>query len=184
MRPIWWIILLVACAFGAWQHFAPRFFPGPLPLDNSDFTITKVQPYRLEALVMSSRNYLRSEGGEVMPVDLALAWGGMADPEKIGMLSVQQRDRFYFWQADHAALNQLGRANIESQTANIHCVPGNEAVREALYSVRKGDWVKMKGWLVDIRGPDREWRTSRSRTDTGPGACEIILVDELEIGEG
>lgn len=168
-----------AAGLGAFQYLRPLIWPPPVPLENQAYKITKVEDYTLQALVLAAKDYRRSEGGEVMPVDLALAWGPMADPEKVDRLEIDQRNRFYYWKADRATLNALGRPNIEANTANVHCVPGDEFVRKTLFQVRPGEMILLKGYLVDIQGPDRSWQTSRTRKDTGPGACEIFLIEEV-----
>jgi len=184
MRPWLVIVLVIAAGFGAFQYVRPVLWPPPVPLENEDYQITKVQPYILEALVLATKDYRRKEGGEVMPVDLALAWGTMADPDKADRLEIDQRNRFYYWKADGPTLQALGRSNIEGNTANVHCVPADDLVRTSLFQVRPGERILLKGHLVDIRGPDRSWSTSRSRTDTGPGACEIFLIETLTRSRG
>jgi hypothetical protein len=38
------------------------------------------------------------------------------------------------------------------------------------------------GYLVDVSGPRGfQWSTSRTRTDTGDGACEIVWVETLHV---
>jgi hypothetical protein len=40
----------------------------------------------------------------------------------------------------------------------------------------------MSGYLVDVKAPDDfVWATSRSREDSGDGACEILLVTDIKI---
>ncbi len=179
MRTILTLLVVGAALFAGWQQLSPLIWPPPLPLENPAYTIRKVEPYELQALVMSVKHYPRGEGAAVMPTDLALAWGEMADPEKLERLSISQRNRFYFWKADQETLETLTRPLIETETANVHVVPGDETVRTTLREVRRGDSLYLEGWLVDIEGKERSWRSSRSRTDTGPGACEIFLVKTL-----
>jgi hypothetical protein len=36
---------------------------------------------------------------------------------------------------------------------------------------------------VDVSAPDGwQWRSSRTRTDSGAGACEVIWVEDVELG--
>ena len=51
-----------------------------------------------------------------------------------------------------------------------------------LPKLRPGQLVTIDGYLVDVRGPGGfAWNTSRTRTDTGNGACEIVWVDALAV---
>jgi hypothetical protein len=65
----------------------------------------------------------------------------------------------------------------------LPCVrPGRVAA--AIAPVRAGDVVRIEGALVDISGPDGiDWKTSLTRTDKGPGACETIYVRAVMVGE-
>ena len=63
----------------------------------------------------------------------------------------------------------------------MHLVPSGPAVMSAMARARKGDVVRLNGYLVDIRADDgASWRTSMNRRDTGGGACEIVWVTAFE----
>src|SRR5258706_126188 len=62
--------------------------------------------------------------------------------------------------------------------------PANGAVARALDGVRTGAVVTLRGWLIDVDAADGwRWRTSRTREDTGAGACEIIWVESVAVEE-
>ncbi len=72
---------------------------------------------------------------------------------------------------------------MASHTANTHLIPADGRVASALAHVRRGDVVRLEGDLVDVEGPDGfVWKTSLTRTDTGPGACETLYVRAVTIG--
>jgi hypothetical protein len=51
-----------------------------------------------------------------------------------------------------------------------------------LKSVRTGQLVKLSGYLVEARAADGwSWRSSLTRDDTGPGACELVWLTELDV---
>jgi hypothetical protein len=64
----------------------------------------------------------------------------------------------------------------------MHMVPADAAIRGRLQDIRRGDIVRVRGYLVDV---DHEsgfhWRTSLSREDSGNGACELIYVERIQI---
>jgi len=50
-----------------------------------------------------------------------------------------------------------------------------------LRKLRVGQVVHLTGLLVDAQRNDGRWlHTSMTRSDTGPGACEIMWVQNLE----
>lgn len=69
------------------------------------------------------------------------------------------------------------------QLSNTHLISPYKEVREAIRSLRIGDQVYLKGQLVDYYTPKiNGWRRSSVvRTDTGNGACEVMLVDEVHV---
>lgn len=62
-------------------------------------------------------------------------------------------------------------------------IPDNDAVRGVLGRLRAGSVVELRGRLVDIEAREGGMSTSLSRTDTGPGACEILLTTSARVLE-
>ena len=78
------------------------------------------------------------------------------------------------------ASNHWDRA-IETHSANMHFIPGNDAAARALAAVRAGQNIRLRGQLVRVQGDDGfDWLSSLSREDTGEGACELIWLEQLE----
>jgi hypothetical protein len=47
--------------------------------------------------------------------------------------------------------------------------------------LRRGEFVAMRGYLVNVTGPNGfSWNTSLRRDDTGNGACELFYVEAIE----
>jgi hypothetical protein len=49
--------------------------------------------------------------------------------------------------------------------------------------VRRGSIVEFEGELVDVEGTEGRMATSLSRSDTGAGACEVLLATSARIVE-
>ena len=57
--------------------------------------------------------------------------------------------------------------------------PGNLRRGVILQFLAASELVHLEGELVEATGPEiGTWRSSLSRTDTGNGACELMLVDD------
>ena len=55
-------------------------------------------------------------------------------------------------------------------------------MKKVLKRVREGDVVSIHGHLVQVMANDGwHWASSLSREDTGSGACELVLVESIEI---
>jgi hypothetical protein len=151
------------------------------PVPHDGYLLHPVAAFELEALVLS-RNVQRwpfaDAGKDLAPLDLALGWGLMSTPREIEKLTIWQWGRFYFWKVrDGAAFDAA--AAIPAST-NVHLIPASPEIRRALMRAREGDLIRLEGRLVDVSHPDLGWwRSSRNRTDTGDGACEILLVERV-----
>jgi len=145
--------------------------------------ISAVAGFGVEAVVLSRKHYGEGDLGTLVPWDLALAWGQMSDPSWIRHLRVRQEARFYHWHFPPGT--ELTQEAVETQSANMHFLPGTPEVAREMERVRNGDLVRFSGFLVDIEEPNGAiWKSSRVRTDTGSGACEIILIETFEVVRG
>jgi hypothetical protein len=149
------------------------------------YKITAVQGFGIEALVLGRKDYTEGDLGALLPIDLALAWGKVSDPAWVKHLRVEQSDRVYRWSYPRGT--NLDTETVETFSANMHIMPATPEIAKQMASVARGDVVRMSGFLVDIVKPPSPGEegfsmlTSRVRTDTGLGACEIILVTSVEI---
>jgi hypothetical protein len=150
-----------------------------MTLTVDDFTIRPVANFQLEARVLGRRDYRRGIEARLSPMDLALGWGPMSRPEILEKIRIRQSNRFYYWSTPEFP---IPRREIETHSANMHMIPADASIAEALSRVRASDTVRLLGYLVNVdRSDGWRWRTSLTRTDTGRGACEIILVRRVEI---
>ncbi len=144
-----------------------------------DYVITPLARFKIRAKVLSKEEYGMGREADLSPVDLALGWGRMSDEEVLKSISISQSGRWYRWQTDTFP---IPRREIEKSSANMHMIPGNKQVESILSKVREGHIVSIHGHLVQVMAKDGwHWVSSLSRDDTGSGACELILVESLEI---
>ncbi len=57
----------------------------------------------------------------------------------------------------------------------------NDEVLKKIKTVKENSVVLISGYLVNVIFEDGPWSTSLSRTDTGDGACEILLVETITV---
>ena len=67
-------------------------------IKNGHFTITPVAEYKLSGMVVSKETYSDDWNAKVSPIDLAIVWGKLADPEYEKYVSFSQRGRWYFYE--------------------------------------------------------------------------------------
>lgn len=196
MKLRWLLILLIA--FGAYQHWQKRpvtthMTPGVTvaadpeqtevesgpDLHMGDYRIEPLATFSVEARVLGAEHYHLGREADLSPVDLALGWGPMSDPQVLSSISISQGGRFYHWQVDEFP---IPREDIETNSANMHMIPANTSIETQLQKIRPGEIVRIKGYLVEATASDGwRWRSSLSRNDTGGGACELVWVESVYV---
>ncbi|MBP6597002.1 MAG: hypothetical protein KA187_02190 [Arenimonas sp.] len=154
--------------------------PANLAAFNSgDFTITPLAGIGIQARVLGREDYRLDAGAALSPTDLALGWRQMADPAHYGQLDISQSGRWYHYRWGNAG-PPLPLAEIIRSSANMHLIPADATVAQAIKRVQAGQTVRLQGWLVEARRSDGwHWRSSLTREDSGDGSCELIYVCAL-----
>jgi hypothetical protein len=151
----------------------------PAALRKGDAAITPLATFSLSARVLGRADYRWDREAQLVPTDLALGWGRMSDSAVLDKVSIWQSTRFYFWQVREFPIPE--REIIES-SANMHLIAADDTVRRAIARTRVGDVVSFDGYLVEADWPDgRKWVSSLTRSDSGPGACELVWVENFSI---
>ncbi len=198
-RNLAWLAVLVAALFQAWDRWQERpLHPadgvlapdeprqtnlnGAAPIVLGRWTLTPRAEYDITARVLGREKYRFDLLSEVAPEDLALGWGPMSDNRVLRALHVSQSARFYTWRPRSAEMPIAAQAVLE-HSANTHVIPASPAIRTQLARLRSsGQLVHLAGLLVDgVRDDGARFRTSLTRSDSGAGACEVLLVQEVEI---
>jgi len=150
------------------------------PLVHGRWTLTPRARYDITARILSREDYRFDAMADLVPEDLALGWGAMSDNRVLHAFRISQSARFYSWQPITSL--PIPRQEVIEHSANTHVIPADAAQRAALARVRVGQVVHLTGLLVDgVRDDGVSVRTSLTRSDTGAGACEIMLVERTEI---
>jgi hypothetical protein len=190
------LILIAYIGWGAWNWFIGRAVhpldgvlaaAEPVQVDATDgeqthlghWTLTTRASYHITARILGLERYRFDQLADLIPEDLALGWGPMSDNRVISHMEIYQSDRFYFWRAN--ADTPIGRDSIIVHSANTHVIPQDASIAKQLSKLRPGEVVTLSGDLVDaVRDDGARIKTSLVRTDTGAGACEVMLVREVE----
>lgn len=167
---------------GGAAHAAPLQSQVPThlrPVRLEAATLTPLAGFRVEARVLSRRDYRSGREAELSPTDLALGWGRMREDAVLAGLDISQSGRWYHYRWSDAP--PIPPEEIVRSSANMHFIPANADAARELARVREGDHVRVEGWLVEAVAPDGwTWRSSLTREDSGDGACELVYVCSLQ----
>jgi hypothetical protein len=157
--------------------------PEQLTLDSPEsfalngYRITPLAKFRIRAKVLSREDYRFGREADLSPLDLALGWGRMSDEAVLRNITISQSGRWYRWRTDAFP---IPRREIETHSANMHLIPANDRIEEALDDIDAGQVVELRGLLVRADADDGwRWVSSLTRNDTGARACELVYVEQV-----
>ena len=144
-----------------------------------EYEVHALARFELEARVLSAERYRFDREADLAPIDLAVGWGPMSANAVLDTLDISQGGRFYHWSSKEPMIEPR---EIFRHSANMHMVPLEADARATLLDARRGNLVRLKGWLVEAQAKGGwKWRSSLTRDDTGSGACELVVVENVEL---
>ena len=155
--------------------------PMILRMKDDIFTITPLAKYKLFGVVVSKKSYSDDWNSKISPIDLAIVWGRLAEPEYERYITYRQSNRWYFYK--YKQESPFDDFYVITHSANNHIIPANENIDRAIKTIKEKDKVVLEGFLVNVKGTYNGrpvfWNTSLSRTDTGKGSCELFYVSKI-----
>jgi hypothetical protein len=141
------------------------------------YRISALAAYYFQARVLLTDRYWLGRESDLSPIDLTFGWGQLSDSAVLEKFSIYRGHRCFYWKPRSMPI-PLPQQEVISHTANVHIIPADDRVAEALFRLRKGDVARLGGYLVEVTAPDGwRWGTSLTREDSGPFACELMWVD-------
>ncbi len=150
--------------------------------------ITYLYHYDIEALVVHTKDYFGwNVDDQLSNKDLALAWGTVAQYNNDIDFHWDQSGRWYSWRVN--SMSELapvgGVSDVSLQSSNNHIIPADDSVRQKVNAIRRGDHIRLQGYLVNVDGLGKggksfQWHSSTSRSDGGAHSCEVIYVTDVE----
>ncbi|RLB54454.1 MAG: hypothetical protein DRI34_11995 [Deltaproteobacteria bacterium] len=166
--------------------------PRPVQLRHGDWNLV-LRPrfsYHICGLVVHVNTYamLGLRFQDFYERDLCMVWG-----ENVSSRAFQAPGTSFTHHGNTCFVHWSGPIGFRmQQLSNTHVFSLDEKLRAALARIRAGDQVCLDGKLVDVSAVPRRapagtmpapvrLKTSTTRTDTGNGACEIMLVERLQV---
>ena len=187
-------LLLVAVVAYIWPGNEPRYPPGVLvseepsqsatsrtPWETKGYHVTPLADFRLRGRVLLTDRYFFGREADLSPLDVSVGWGRLSDQSVLDRL-IFLRERRAFSYRPKSGDWPIPAGEITTHAANLHTIPANKDVLHTLRSVQRGNLIDLSGYLVQVDATDGwRWRSSLSRGDTGPGACELVWVERLDV---
>ena len=146
---------------------------------HKSFNIIPMATIDMTAKILSKKNYYFDEEATLSPVDIAFGWGNMSDESVLKNIDITQSNRWYYWSAENS---EIARREIQQSSANMHLIPSNDSIMDAIKNTGTGNIVILGGMLVTaVMDNGRRWSSSLTGVDTGADSCELIWVENYEI---
>lgn len=159
--------------------------------------ISPLYYYEISGKVVSVRKWRKWEESdfpiwkEIFPIDFGLVWGKLTDEKYAQYVKFSHRpaSRFLHWRYKFPTEGpSLSEEYMSKHFSNNHLSPANETIKYALHKVKKGDLVRIEGWLMEMdlyKSGQKisSARSSTTREDVWGGACESIYVKKIQIND-
>lgn len=168
---------------GVLASYEPRQSPTESsPWERNSYRFKPLASYTIRGRVLLTARYWMGREADVSPLDLTLGWGPMSANSVLRQFKISRGHRCFYWRSKTDAL-PIPAEQVIRHTANLHLIPADDALRTQLKALHPGSLVEMGGFLVVATGSDGwTWRSSLSRDDSGPGACEVMWVEWMRAG--
>jgi len=147
------------------------------------FNLIPLAEYKVSGMAVCKTSYSEDWGSKVSPVDLAIAWGKLAEPEYGKYITFWHGFRWYYYKWRERS--PVDASYVTTHSSNNHIIPANENIYRAIKMIKKKDKVVLEGFLVNLKvtykGQTATWNTSLSRNDTGHGSCELFYVSKVRM---
>ena len=140
-------------------------------------SIEVLKEFKGDFRILGSKIYTDDAQAKFSPIDYAVSWGLFASPEIAQQISVRQYNRYLNWKMDKVP---VPKEIAMQMVSNMHIIPANPEIAASIKNVKRGDLVRLKGELVEVKDHDLVWTSSLVPTDTGDGACELFRVSSIE----
>jgi len=145
------------------------------------FKLKLIYKFKIEGRVVSSKKYNWDSFAEILTHDIGIVWGKVSKTNIFDQFNWNQKQRFLIYSIREDKLNKIGGAKyVNSHIANIHLIPKDWSIESKLNQIKPYDIIEIEGYLTDVYSKRRMILTSISRTDSGPGACEVIYVTNIK----
>lgn len=189
------ILLILLLVFTVWQVYVyfsdisefgeDYWFEGNHAKSSNgfDFTLTTVKSCSIQGRVLATNTYPvhdfpSSPVNMISPIDVFVGLDNiMKYPDEFQIYVPYYRGRMA-----QSNIKAGDISYIREHAANLHIIPHNREVYDAVFLIKDNDLIFINGSLVNVIGTNgRGTVTWYTDTIIGNSDCEIVLVDEITI---
>lgn len=200
MKKILFVLLLLV---GWYQYFYIGSSPavgegmlsGGLPYQSAtdkrlfkkgDLSFTPTKALELDARVLAASHYYFDQMSRISKTDLLVGWRELSDEAVINKLDFSTSGRDYAWENPNKIISD---EFVRGNTKLLHTIAANEQVERLLNSIRIGDVIFARGYVVNVKSTSGiSWKTalkndlnSRRVIKRKTSKGDIFYIEYLEV---
>jgi len=150
--------------------------------DGRKFIVSYQKEFNISGKILFL-NKISQEQLMFSPVDIVVGWGDTVLPENQQYIEIIKDGRLFYWRNR----SKLKDEYVATHLLNIHAVPSNKTIDNALLTMNVRDNIRISGKVVEVKsqvgGGITSWLSSDSRTDAKKGQSEIVLISILSLND-
>ncbi|MGA2403325.1 MAG: hypothetical protein ABSG91_16740 [Syntrophobacteraceae bacterium] len=154
----------------------------PKPWEVGKKVIFPLVEFWLQGRVLCSERYDDDALADICPIDIGLGWGPMSDQSIIDQLDFVQSGRKLEYSLADPEHPPSSYGTLWEYVKNVHTIPADEDIKKKVCSVRTGDLIELRGYLVGIRENGQWTQVSSLKKEVGVDhtTCLIFWVTHFK----
>ena len=154
----------------------------PKPWKVGKSVIFPLVEFWLQGRVLCSERYDDDSLSDICPIDIGLGWGPMSDQSIIDQLDFVQGNRKLEYTPCDPDHPPPSYASLWEYVKNVHTLPADDGIKKKVCSVRTGDLIELRGYLIGIQENGQWTQVSSLKKEVGEDhtTCLIFWVTHFE----
>jgi hypothetical protein len=154
--------------------------PRPWKVGNRE--ISPLVQFWLQGRVLCSERYYDDSLSDICPIDIGLGWGPMSDQNIIDRLDFVQGGRKLEYAPSDPDHPPPSYASLWEYVKNVHTLPADNDIKKKVCSVRTGDLLELRGYLIGIKENGQWTQVSSLKKEVGVDhtTCLIFWVTHFK----
>lgn len=155
-------------------------------IGGKEITIEKLYSYEVSGRVVQTYEYKDYYYGDetyntIAKKDVGIVWGNLVQDDILKNIKFSMNGaRFLKYTYRRGAWEKKLGSPIKKLCSNNHLISNDETITSLIKQIKKNDYIKISGYLINAYWDNSYLTTSISRDDEGNGACEVVYVTDIK----
>ena len=155
-------------------------------IGGKEITIEKLYSYEVSGRVVQTYEYKDYYYGDetyntIAKKDVGIVWGNLVQDDILKNIKFSMNGaRFLKYTYRRGDWEKKLGSKIKKLCSNNHLISNDETITSLIKQIKKNDYIKISGYLINAYWDNSYLTTSISRDDEGNGACEVVYVTDIK----